>query len=138
MRLNIALVQQIKSRLKSRKSKKSDSEKTMHVILINVIVKFLFMNDISISEIKNCSWYFFENKRHFNLMYKACLRNVQCLLMNYISISYDAATSEFEKKRQWKILSFLSHSDEQRHKVCFFEINFFRMTHLLNAALDNS
>ena len=136
-RLDVAPVQRIKSRSESRKPERPDSGKTTHAILIDAIAGSLFVNDIGISGVKNRSWYFFENKRRFNLMYKACPRNVQCLSMNHMSIPYDAATPEFGKERQWEILSFLPHSDEQRHKLRPFGIDPSRTTHLLDAALDN-
>lgn len=96
-RLDIALVQRIKSRSESRKP---DSGKTTHAVLIDAIARSLLANEIDISGVKNPSWYFFENKRRFNLMYKACPRNVQRLSMNNVSIPYDAAILEFRKGRQ--------------------------------------
>ncbi len=99
-RLDIALVQRIKSRSESRKPERPDSGKTTHAVLIDAIARSLLANEIDISGVKNPSWYFFENKRRFNLMYKACPRNVQRLSMNNVSIPYDAAILEFRKGRQ--------------------------------------
>ncbi len=99
-RLDIALVQRIKSRSESRKPERPDSGKTTHAVLIDAIARSLLANEIDISGVKNPSWYFLENKRRFNLMYKACPRNVQRLSMNYVSIPYDAAILEFRKGRQ--------------------------------------
>ena len=100
LRLDIALVQRIKSRSESRKPERPDSGKTTHAVLIDAIARTLLANEIDISGVKNPSRYFFENKRRFNLMYKACPRNVQCLSMNNVSISYDAAILESGKGRQ--------------------------------------
>ena len=100
LKLDIIFVQRIKSRSKSKKSKKSNRRKTTHAVLIDAIAKSLLANEIDISEIKHLSRYFFENKRRFNLMYKACSRNVQRLSMNNVSISYDAIILKFRKKRQ--------------------------------------
>ena len=102
-RLDIALVQRIKSRSESRKPERPDSGKTTHSVLIDAIARSLLANEIDIidiSGVKNPSWYFFENKRRFNLMYKACPRNIQRLSMNNVSIPYDAAILEFRKGRQ--------------------------------------
>lgn len=99
-RLDIALVQRIKSRSESRKPERPNSGKTTRAVLIDAIARSLLANEIDISGVKNPSWYFFENKRRFNLMYKACPRNVQRLSMNNVSISYDAAILEFRKGRQ--------------------------------------
>ena len=99
-RLDIALMQRIKSRSESRKPERPDSGKTTHAVLIDAIARSLLANEIIISGVKNPSWYSFENKRRFNLMYKACPRNVQRLLMNKVLIPYDAAILEFRKGRQ--------------------------------------
>ena len=99
-RLDIALVQRIKSRSESRKPERPDSGKTTHAVLIDAIARSLLANKIDISGVKNPSWYFFENERRFNLMYKACPRNVQRLSMNNVSVPYDAAILEFRKGRQ--------------------------------------
>ena len=99
-RLDIALVQRIKSRSESRKPERPDSGKTTHVVWIDAIVRSLLANEIDISGVKNSSWYLFENKRRFDLMYKACPRNVQRLSMNNVSIPYYAAILESRKGRQ--------------------------------------
>lgn len=99
-RLDIALVQRIKSRSESRKPERPDSGDKTHAVLIDAIARSLLANEIGISGIKNPSWYFFENKRRFNLMYKACPRNIQRLSMNNVSIPSDAAILEFRKARQ--------------------------------------
>ena len=99
-RLNIALEQRIKGRSESRKPERPNSGKTTHAILINAIARSLLANEIDISGVETSSWYFFENKRRFNLMYKACPRNVQRLSMKNVSISYDAATLESRKGGQ--------------------------------------
>lgn len=52
-------------------------------------------------------------------------------------VPYDAAIPEFEKERQWEILSFLPYSDEQRYKLRPFGIDLSRITHLLDTALNN-
>lgn len=99
-RLDIALVQRIKSRSESRKPERPDSGKTTYAVLIDAIARSLLANEIDISGVKNPSWYFLENKRGFNLMYKACPRNVKRLSVNNVSIPYDAAILEFRKGRQ--------------------------------------
>lgn len=99
-RLDIALVQRIKSRSESRKPERPDRGKTTHAVVIDAIARSLLANKIDISRVKNPSWYFFENKRRFNLMYKACPRNVQRLSINNVSIPYDAAIMEIRKGRQ--------------------------------------
>lgn len=100
LRLDIALVQRIKSRSESRKPERPDGGKTTRAVSIDVIARSLLANEVDISGVKNPSWYFFENKRRFNLMYKACPRNVQRLSTNNVSIPYDAAIQEGKTVRE--------------------------------------
>ena len=93
-------MQRIKNKSKNKKLKKSNNKKITHVVLIDAITKILFANKIDIFEIKNFNRYFFENKKRFNFMYKACLKNVQCLSMNNVLIFYDAVILKFRKKKQ--------------------------------------
>ena len=58
-RLDIALVQWIKSRSESRKPERSDGGKTTRAVLIDTIARSLLANEIDISGVKNPSWYFF-------------------------------------------------------------------------------
>ena len=99
LRLDIALMQRIQSRSKSRKPERPDGGKTTHAVLIDAKARSLLPNEIDISGVKKPSWYFFENKRSFNLMHKACPRNVQRLLIDNVSIPYNAAMLEFRMGR---------------------------------------
>ena len=54
-RLNIALVQRIKSRSESRKLERPDSGKTTDAVLIDAIARSLLTNKIDISGVKNPS-----------------------------------------------------------------------------------
>lgn len=82
LRLNIAFVQRIKSGTESRKPERPDRGKTTHAVFINMIARSLLANDFDIFGVKNSGRDFVEDKRCFDLMYKACPRNVQCLSMD--------------------------------------------------------
>jgi hypothetical protein len=76
LRLDIALVQRIKSRPKSREPERPDTGKTTRAALIDAIARSLLANGVDVSGFKNGSRYLFENKSRLYLMYEACPRNV--------------------------------------------------------------
>lgn len=75
-RLNVTLVQRVKSKPKSWKPERPDGGKTTRAASIDAIVRSLLVKEADVSSSKNPSRYLFENKRRFYLMDEACPRDV--------------------------------------------------------------